>query len=249
MDKTHISLYSHYKYWDDYVSRWFMCDASCCSYLPEPWWGWSPLSGKPLYSVVINLNPGKGGTCQTRGSLSTILKNRAYSEAMHSGILPRHLHQTHAWHTSHRAKSILSRLPDLYINDKDYISHHLSIELSPLHSATSLEVEGYVAANIEDVVAHSLRFASDASRHTTGTLRGIVIVRCTASRFLNMFSSHGAVSCSPDQDTAESPCWFRFDLPGFEDVKFVCVWGARNNLAQKSMEKIINTINNKISNV
>ncbi|MDE6370808.1 MAG: hypothetical protein K2K92_04900 [Duncaniella sp.] len=239
------ALQRHYDYWDDYVSHWFMCDKSCCSYLPEPWWGWTPLNGNALHSVVINLNPGKGGIDQTRERLASILGNRTYGEAMHSGALPEHLPETHAWHSNHRAKSILSRLTDLDIPDKDCISHHLSIELSPLHSVTSQEVDSYVAANLDDVLEHSLLFAAEASRHIEGPLRRVVIVRCSARRFMRIFKNYVITPCSPEQNFRESPYWCRIDAPGFGDVDFVCVWGARNNLPKKDIEKIINTINNK----
>lgn len=240
------ALQRHYDYWDDYVSHWFMCDMSCCSHLPEPWWGWSPLKGNALHSVVINLNPGKGGAEQTRDSLLPILGNETYCEAMLSGDLPKHLPETHAWHSNHRAKSILSRLAGLDISDKDYIFHHLSIELSPLHSATSQEVNSYVAANLDDVLEHSLLFAAEASRFVKGPLQGVVIVRCSALRFLKMFSNCGITPCSPEQDVSKSPFWCRFNTPGFEDVKFVCVWGARNDLPKNNIELIINTIINNL---
>lgn len=74
--KDTSALQRHYTYWDDYISQWFMCDMSRGAHLPEPWWGWSPLNSSALHSVVINLNPGKGGAPQTRDSLRTpILKN------------------------------------------------------------------------------------------------------------------------------------------------------------------------------
>ena len=238
------ALQRYYDYWDDYVSHWFRCDMSCCPHLPEPWWGWSPLNGSVLHSVVININPGKGGAEQARDSLRPILLNKTYSEAMHSGALPEHLPETHAWHSNHRAKSILSRLTGLDISDKDYISHHLSIELSPLHSVTSQEVDSYVAANLDDVLEHSLLFAAEASRLVEGSLHGVVIVRCSARRFLNMFRNGGISTRRQTQDYSKSPYWCRFDAPGFEDVNFVCVWGARNNLPKKDIEKIINHNNN-----
>lgn len=236
----------HYDHWDDYVSRWIMCDMSCYSHLPEPWWGWSPLNGKPLHSVVINLNPGKGGSRQTRDSLRPVLGDQTYSEAMHSGTLPGYLSQTHAWHSSHRAKSILSRLPGFDISDMDCISHHLSIELSPLHSVTSKEVDSYVAANLDDVLGHSLLFAAEASRLIEGPLHGVVIVRCSARRFLKMFRNCGITTSSQEQDASKSPFWCRFDAPGFEGVNFVCLWGARNNLPTKDIVKIINHNNNNV---
>ena len=241
-----LKLQQHYDYWDDYVSHWFRCDMSCCPHLPEPWWGWSPLNGCALLSVVINLNPGKGGAVQTRDSLRPILGNKTYSEAMHSGDLPKQLPETHAWHSNHRAKSILSRLADLDFPDKDCISHHLSIELSPLHSVTSQEVDTYVATNLADVLEHSLLFAAEASRLVEGPLHGVVIVRCSARRFLKMFRNCGITTRSHEQDYSKSPYWCRFDAPGFEDVKFVCVWGARNNLPKNNIEEIINTINNNL---
>ncbi|MDE6298758.1 MAG: hypothetical protein K2M10_03830 [Muribaculaceae bacterium] len=217
---------------------------SCCPHLPEPWWGWSPLNGNALHSVVINLNPGKEGDEQTSDSLRPILGNKTYSKAMHSGALPEHLSKTHAWHSNHRAKSILSRLTGLDISDKDYISHHLSIELSPLHSVTSQKVDSYVAANLGDVLEHSLLFAAEASRLVEGPMHGVVIVRCSARRFLKMFRNCGISTCSQTQDYSKSPYWCRFDAPGFEDVNFVCVWGARNNLPTKDIEIIINHNNN-----
>ncbi|MBD5177676.1 MAG: hypothetical protein HDT04_03515 [Bacteroidales bacterium] len=238
------TLQRHYDYWDDYVSQWFRCNKPGCSYLPEPWWGWSPLNGKPLHSVVINLNPGKGGSRQTLDSLHSVLENQTYNEAIHSDALPEHLPETHAWHSSHRAKSILSRLSGLYISDKDYILHHLSIELSPLHTETSSDVDSYVAANLDDILEHSLLFAAEASRLVEGPLRGVVIVRCSARRFLKMFRNRGITKISHKQDASKSPFWCRFNAPGFEGVNFVCVWGARNNLPTKDIEEIIHHNNN-----
>ena len=164
---------------------------------------------------------------------------------MRSGALPAHLPETHAWHSNLRAKSILYRLPGLDISDKDYISHHISIELSPLHSVTSQEAGSYVATNLDDVLEHSLLFAAEASRLVEGPLHGVVIVRCSARRFLKMFRNCGITTRRHEQDCRKSPYWCRFDAPGFEDENFVCVWGARNNLPKNNIEGIINTINNK----
>ena len=240
------ALQQHYDYWDDYITRWLACGRSCCTYLPEPWWGWTPASDRPLYSVIINLNPGKGGTSQTRNEIRSILKDKTYSEAMHSDTFLKKLHKTQQWHNSRRAKPILSKIREFNIKEDDYIFHHLSIELSPLHSASSQDVEGYVEVNHDDVIAHTIRFAADASMNVVEPMRGIVIVRCSAHRFINMFNECKAKSCDYDRNIGESPYWCRFDAPGFEDVNFVCVWGARNNLPKNNIEEIISTINKNL---
>lgn len=237
------NLKPYYEYWDAFVSHWFRCGGSCCRYLPEPWWGWHPNSGKPLHSVVINLNPDEGGPKQTRESLNPILAQHTYSEAIKKeGGLTEHLSETHNWHSNNRAKPILSILPDYDKSDIDYIDHHLSIELLPLHSATSVAVESYVNGHYKDVLDYVLRFAADASIYIIGSLNSVVIVRCSANRFTKMFAeSH--IKPLDGNKVDKSPFWCRIDLPGFEGVKFVCVWSWRNNISRIEISKIINTIN------
>lgn len=234
------NLKQYYDYWDKYVANWYRCRCPCCTYLPEPWWGWQPNSNKPIHSVVLNLNPGKGGKEQTREFLTNILSNHSYSEAIFNKEFVKHLPKTHCWHNNFRAKPILSNLSDYKQSNSEFIDHHLSIELSPLHSVTSLEVEDYVAEHANETLAYSLRFAADASRYITGLLHGIVIVRCSANRFLNILSKLGVnrLGINRINGNEESPYWSKIDLPGFADVKFVCVWGERNHIPQKDIMKI-----------
>ena len=246
------ALIRHFEYWDKYIAHWLECKMPCNPFMPEPWWGWSYRSDKPLYSVVINLNPGRGGEKQTHGEIGPVLGDLTYSEAM-SEALPKHLAKTHKWHNGRRAKPILSRLrltsnlPELDIkNENDYISHHLSIELSPLHSESSKDVEGYVVANSDNVLEHTLRFAAEASRHAEEPLRGVVIVRCSARRFMKMFRDCRIVPS--DRPIEDNPCWCRINSPGLEDIHFVCVRGVRNRITTDEIENIIEfskSINNK----
>lgn len=237
------SLRSYYDYWDDFVSRWLNGEIKDCDYLPEPWWGWTPESELPLRSVVINLNPGRGGNPQTRTNVRAKLGDFAYSEAMAKGLLSRYLRDTDKWHLCYRARPIASRLPDFRRPLSESLSSHLSIELSPLHTEKSDSVEGYVAAHFDKVVCNTLKFAASASRLIEGPLNGIVIVRCGAQRFLRMFGSLGSRPCCQDQNPLKSPYWFTISKPEFEGVKFVCVWGARNFLPKKDLAEIIKNQN------
>ncbi len=158
--------------------------------------------------------------------------------------LPKHLTETNAWHNGHRAKPIISKLKGISIPDDEYIAHHLSVELSPLHEVNSASVDSYVVANLEEVVDHSLLFAADASRMIAGPLRGVVIVRCEAKRFMNMFNARGVEMLDAASGESKQMRLLRFERPEFKDVKFVCVWGARNNLPTEAIREIINNIIN-----
>lgn len=244
MDKTLISLDSHYKYWDDYVRKWCKGQYSD-KYLPEPWWGWTPESRLPLRSVVINLHPGKGGSSQERDNIKAVIGQSSYREAMGGGaksLLRNHLKPTDEWHSSNRARPIISRL---HFPLEECVTNHLSIELSPIHGATSKGVEKFVSDNYENVVNHTLLFAADAAREIEGPLKGTVIVRCVASRFFGMFKSLGIEDCNSDPELKRSPYRFIIPKPEFEGVTFVCVWGARNFLPKKNLNKIINQLINQ----
>lgn len=79
----------NYVYWNDFVSLWFQgCKAILnwsdpdtipllndpkvrdlsSLYVPEPWWGND--GSQPLYSVIINYNPGCGRLFQRQANLS-----------------------------------------------------------------------------------------------------------------------------------------------------------------------------------
>lgn len=241
--KTYDDFDGHYKFWDEYVSGWLNGEIKT-DYLPEPWWGWTPESCLPLRSVVISLHPGKGGSPQKRDKIKTVIGQSSYRKAMGGGdsiLLRKHLERTDKWHLSNRAKPILSRLS---LPLKDCVANHLSIELSPIHDSTSKNVEKFVSDNFENVVNHTLLFAADASREIEGPLKGTVIVRCSATRFFRMFKYLGIKNCNSDPELIRSPYIFNIPRPEFEGVTFVCVWGARNFLPKKDLNKIINNLKN-----
>lgn len=243
MDKTLDKLYPHYKYWDEYVLNWLNGEIKT-DYLPEPWWGWTPESRLPLRSVVISLHPGKGGSPQERDKIKAVIGQTSYRKAMDGGVsslLRNHLERTDKWHSSNRANPIISRLS---LPLKDCVTNHLSIELSPIHDSTSKNVEKFVSDNFENVVNHTLLFAADAARDIEGPLKGTVIVRCSASRFFEMFKNLGIKNCDSGPELIRSPYRFNITRPEFEGVTFVFVWGARNFLPKKDLNEIINNLKN-----
>lgn len=235
------ALEDHYKHWDDFISRWFNGEFEGKHHLPEPWWGWTPESGTPLRSVVINLNPGEGGDDQTKENIEAKIGNRTFREAMASK-LPEHLEKTEKWHSRRRAEPIRTALgyeSSGQPEPKPGSASNLSIELYPFHTKYSKGIEAYIKEHVDDVVEHTLKFAADASRLIEGPLNGTVIVRCSALRFYNMLKSLGIEGCCPDDTPKKSPYWFRIPGWDFEGVKFVCVWGARNYLPKKDLAEII----------
>ena len=68
-------------------------------------------------------------------------------------------------------------------------------------------------------------------------MHGVVIVRCSAVRFIGMFEGLGIVPS--DRPIEDNPCWCRINSPGLEDIRFVCVRGMRNRITTDEINEII----------
>ena len=208
---------SHYDYWNQFVTSWLSgafispdgllnsCELPDKStdlserYVPEPWWGHNGNSEKPLYSVCINLNPGKGeAPLQTRDN-QDVAGITAYSD------LFRILKETNRWHNDKRALPIRKAISGLsgvqpLSNESDAIDNHLSIELIPWHTqhaSSKLGYWDYVRNNFKDIYDYSFLFATEESRRATGPLHDTVILRFsgnTALKLLTLFMDNNLIS-------------------------------------------------------
>ncbi len=197
----------HYDHWDQFVKDWiedssfgpqYLLNSNTSEdysrlYVPEPWWGRNANSDEPLYSVCINLNPGKGiKSLQTRKN-TCVTSIRYYSDLF--GILP----GTNKWHNNKRALPIrkaLHGLSDISLrplsNDSEAINNHISIELIPWHTEHATDQFGfwkYVSENLDDVYNHSLLFAADEASRIIGLLKDIVLLRFSGANAISLFNS------------------------------------------------------------
>ena len=248
------SLLYHFNWWDDFINRWLHGEDPEPKYLPEPWWGWSPKTGLPLYSVCINISPGDGGAAQQREIMTAVLGAKPYSEAMRDGTLSFHLGTTHGWHCSQRADVIGSYLPEYPVFLNNHINHHLSIELCTMHN-NDMNQKEYVDKTKEESDEHIIKFAASAARRVMGVLKNTVIVRCAASRFIDATERYGYHPSPQEGANIKSPYAIpiRFDDDVLQDIDFVCMAGARNKLPRKMLKKLIeskyNLLTKKSNNV
>lgn len=255
MDKTHSSLDAYYKHWNDHFREW--CNGAIEeTHLPEPWWGWTPYNGRPLHSVVINLNPAKGGKLQEDGCIKCLMKKsgkHSYSEIMPD--LSKHLEDTEKWHFQNRYKPLMQSVGISEFPSEPDAGNHLCIELSPKHGDIKYHEE--FIRNARDVYDYVLCFAAEASKRIEKpsggredvSLKNIVIVRAASSHIkkikksLDKSESHkGKILIKEGTDTRNMI--FSLNDDRYKDVKFVCVTAYRNDLpATDTLTEILQELN------
>ena len=214
-------------------------------YIPEPWWGNDGSS--PLHSVVVNFNPGEGGSCQKRGSI----KGYSYSKDVvgNQGILQ----ETRKWHKSKRAMRVLNTLCRLNYIAKPYgLENHLSVELIPWHTkGLSSEYFTYLSQNIQRVYDHSICFAAhEASRIVNDKLHSVVIVRINDINARNLLfelsqiNIKSIIKIPTTITTSGNAKYMEFQLTTLPDTRFICIWGKyRNDFPPNiDMDKIFSII-------
>ena len=232
-------------------------------YLPEPWWG---NNGKhPLSAVVINLNPGKGGTSQTLLGLKSLSCYGDFINDNVSNYISNKNHislwQTNNWHYINRAKPIFDAMTALGENVKgiDSLHNFLSIELLPWHTAHWNNVGNYPINNAKSIYNYSIKFAAKASMNIKNQLLGnCVLVRCPYSKFEAIFKYSKSIPpyefikpissyVGVEKLDISKYTIIRFCDSEIENVKFVLIWQP-NRLSQNNLPyccdlpKILSTI-------
>lgn len=260
---------NHYEYWNSFVLKWVLCPIGpdnlyntepdpntglkdySKDYIPEPWWGNCGKDDTPLYSVCLNLNPGKGDPeLQTRKNKPLVSIDR-YPDVFN--LLP----ATHNWHASKRAKPIGNALRAIKGIPAGDLSHHLSVELIPWHTEHASDALGYwsfVKNNVDSIFDHSFMFAADEAKRISGPLKNTVLMRFSesaANRIFKLFEDRGLI-CSPMMKHVASlsnpnvhATLFTFpNNPRLSEHRFVAIWrskgfGLNNFPDNESMEEII----------
>lgn len=235
-----MALKDHYDYWQEFFEEWKVCKGSkgilgwtapddlpvlnnpkvtpldlSSKYCPEPWWGWDN-TDKPLYSVCINLNPGQGGPKQVY-----LPGNPAYVHTIYADLIKDPaLIATSNWHYKERAKKLL----DAIGIKSPSLENHLSIELIPWHTGTFHKgAKAYLKQNRNAIFEHCIEFAAEASRHITGPLNKIVILRCTKGN-IDMLNKGFKVVGKVDTLVSFGIKYYVFKYDGINDVTFICIW-------------------------
>jgi hypothetical protein len=243
------ALAPYFKHYDTLVSDWLSGKASQREdFMPEPWWGWS-CSGKPLHAVVINLNPGEGGERQSRSCInSTFGSDLHYRESMANGTLAAHLPDTARWHRNKRELPILKAfgMADARHRDKTVTlpENTLCIEAYPFHSKTfnDSQAKEYWLENPDTNFWKFISFAAVASKMVDGDLNGIVIIRISWSRWVELTKDLRphieikreipASGQSVERNRGRAVEFsFTDKHEALQRVRFMCVWsgGGRNN--------------------
>lgn len=265
----------NYQYWNKFVDwvrgnysttqsgtlttgGWQLPNSNMATFLPEPWWGNDDsTANNPLYSVVVNFNPGEGGPKQEFGNQQFLpLQNalsagRTYQDLMHQ-VLPTHLSKTQKWHQNRRAKPMIEALRQLQNAQlcpaNDEIKHHLSVELIPWHTpnTSSKQFKDYVNNNAKAIVDNSIAFAAAQSLRIPNEFdtHGKVIMRMSWRNVERILKRAGVAYT--DQPQIKLPDangnltnWklVKFSINQFPGVSFRCVWGVRNYLPHPSILK------------
>lgn len=131
--------------------------------------------------------------------------------------------------------------------------HHLSIELAPYHSQDAELNRAYLKKRAKDAVINSLHFAARAAQmikspkgeQVPNPLRNKVIVRAKIGNVLSFAEED--IDYTPGNNfllekiTVSS---FKLKEKGLDDVTFICLSGARNNLPfSDKLEQILKKIN------
>jgi hypothetical protein len=249
-----------YQYWNDFVNKWVngsfklsvtpsavmgwrkpKYEMGC--FLPEPWWG---NNGKDtLFSVVVNLNPGKGGPSQQLDCLlflgiqQMLLFGLSY-QALMGNFFRINLPETENWHKSKRAIHMIKALQichgtQIFRHKGHEMKHHLSVELIPWHTETVSETFAYIDENAKAIVDYSIAFAANQSLRIPVFLKthGKVFIRMRWSFFENiLINAHEPyqviLPIMPSLDNRWKLIVFK--ISKFKDVTFYCVWNANNVL-------------------
>lgn len=248
---------ANYKYWEDFIKEWRdsenfkLTNKKICGwtnpnlppvlindpqkkdlssdYIPEPWWGND--GTQPLYSVVINFNPGAGGPNQLRDNFP---KGVSYSKDVvwNQSILP----DTRKWHKSKRAMRILNTLYRQDSIRKPYgLDNHLSVELVPWHTkGVDNEFNAYLNQNIKAVYENSICFAANRSREIENDkLHSVVIVRMNDSNtqiIMDRLKHLGVESdiVSTGVTASGLGSYMEFRLSSLSDIRFISIWGKQS---------------------
>lgn len=262
---------NHYTYWDQFVKSWcaslspiggwtdpddvpvlntlLPSKDHSSQYVPEPWWGND--GSKPLYSVCVNLNPGKGEEVQTRADIAPLFTGYSALQALPSLV------KTADWHRKKRAEpignalnAVSGALPSGHTAGK--LENHLSVELIPWHTQSAAAAFGYwnyLKQNLLAIYCNSLLFAAAASRRVIGKLNCTVLLRFsgnTATRIFNMLKRNGIiqdyntsnislsnsnVKCTifTVQGKANCPCpCCEGKEENLEGIRFVAIWRSKS---------------------
>jgi len=150
--KRNFKGMSFFDYWESFVSEYDHNEATVNqimgwempignygnelpsrSYLPEPYWGWTPNNDAVLKAVFLNLNPGRGGESQCHTSNSQYITDAKKSyKSMVQNFSDIGEYNTTKWFQRKRADWISSILPDNFLNTK--VSEILCADLIPWHT-------------------------------------------------------------------------------------------------------------------
>lgn len=253
----------YYKYWECFVAQWYNgkkvirdwsdpgVPSSC--YIPEPWWGND--GTQPLYSVVVNFNPGSGGPAQKHSSVpychsyASDIVNHIPTKSFTSRTRPKKgenkqwPYNTAYWHMNRRAKPILNNIS----NTSDYtLENHLSIELIPWHTdkVDQRNYVPYLEYNIKAVYEHSICFAANESKRIDGKLKNVVLLRMSGVFTKNLLDKLGkkklvtyTIIC---EGNVNHGYYLEFSLDKWPGVRFISIWGkyTRNNFPVAQMKDI-----------
>jgi len=258
----------YYQYWEEFIKQWQCKNLSgiqdwsnpdelplyntsdkkelSSSFIPEPWWGND--GTQPLYSVVINFNPGAGGPKQKRCEFP---HDCSYANDVvgNAEVLP----ETRKWHQSKRAMRILNTLHrNHWLKESFGLENHLSVELFPWHTkGVDNDFMTYLKQNIMAVYKHSICFAANESRRIQNNkLHSVVIVRTNdikAQSVLDELKQNGILSEIQGEGLSSSGKgkYMKFRFLSLPDIRFICVWGekSRNNFPpNKDMDDIMGMI-------
>ena len=263
-------MIDYYSYWNTFVLDWIKSpygpenllntalkdgeDPDYSKYyVPEPWWGNDGTD--PLYSVCVNLNPGKGDSKLHTISNAKLKGITEYKDLFL--ILP----DTHNWHQNRRAAPIGNALRAVHNLPAGDIKNHLSIELIPWHTehaTQELRYWDYVLENLESIYRYSILFAYEKSHQIEGPLKSKVILRFSGAcadklfkelkrkrligeyreRTLNLESSNTHVQV--------------YTIDSLSDCEFIAIWrssgyGLNNFPCAEDMKEIITLITSKVN--
>jgi hypothetical protein len=253
-----------YQYWNDFVNDWlngsFKLNANqkvirgwrkpkykMACFLPEPWWG---NNGKDtLFSVVVNLNPGKGGPSQKHDSPQIKFYSNHVSDYIYQSLMASKLRlnlpKTENWHQNKRAKPMISALriyhgPQIFCQEGNEMKHHLSVELIPWHTEKASEAYAYIDENAKAIVDYSITFAAKQSLRIPKNVRthGKVFVRMRWPFFENiLISAHEPYQIIPPVMPSLDSGWklIIFRISKFKGVTFYCLWNANNILPESNI--------------
>ena len=221
------------------------------NYVPEPWWGNDGENEHPLYSVCVNLNPGKAQSpLQTRKNPGVIgIKDYTDLFAV--------LHETNRWHNDKRALPIRKALMGMPDIPSRAIDNHLSIELIPWHTEHADSKHGYWVyisqpAVVKAVFDHTFCFASTESGRVIGPLKDTVLLRFSGEVALRLFSLFKKEGFLLDYEVyslkVSNPnvhAWV-FTSSTFAGKYFISIWRSRgyglNNFPrEKDMKQVISS--------